>query len=127
LAAVRFVFVATLFARVAAAADLGELAAIQSDGAAYDDAARQRTARSFYASHRDAYDFLIVFPTFNTSFGQAETFGLHTLVRNDVSGIGKPIVDRGAMFGSADRFRSSRTRSRTNGPRRSAFAIRRRA
>lgn len=105
MAAVRFVFVATLIARVAAAADLGELAAIQSDGSPYDDAARQRTARHFYASHRDAYDFLIVFPTFNTSFGQAETFGLHTLVRNDVSGIGKPIVDRGNAFGSPARLK----------------------
>lgn len=103
--AARWILVAALLARAAAAADLGEIAALQSDGAAYDDAARQRTARTFYASHEDAYDFLIVFPTFNTSLGQDTTSGLHTLIRNDVTGIGKPLVSRGAAFGSARRLK----------------------
>ncbi|MBL8952766.1 MAG: hypothetical protein JNK82_18440, partial [Myxococcaceae bacterium] len=95
----------TVLVRPAFGADVGAISVLQHDGSAYDDgaaglASRERAARAFFATHDDAYDFLIVFPTFPASWGAIEVNGLHSLVRNAVVGIGKPLVDNGAQFGS---------------------------
>ncbi len=65
---------------------------------------RAEVARAFYASHADAYDFLIVLPTFQASLG-TDAAGLHIPVRNEVEGIGVGHYDRGTQFGSAARLK----------------------
>ncbi|WP_257446203.1 CARDB domain-containing protein [Archangium lipolyticum] len=69
--------------------------------------ARRKVAQAFYARNSDSYDFLVVFPGFDTVLREADadgfhTVGLHTLVRNSVQGIGKPILpdESGALFHS---------------------------
>lgn len=82
------------------------LSVIPWNGKPYDRThpeAREAAAKAFYASHADAYDFLIVFPAFAT--GLTHEAGLQTHVRNDVSGIGLLPFDRSADFGSAGRLR----------------------
>jgi subtilase family serine protease/flagellar hook assembly protein FlgD len=98
---------------VAHPTDVGKIAVLQHDGSPYqrsiggqpNEAPRQAAARAFYASHRDAYDFLIVFPTFaydlSDSATGAEMLGLHSFVRNDITGIGQQVGDLGPSFGSA--------------------------
>lgn len=89
------------------------VAVVQWDGSNYDRnlggqanvVPRQRVAQTFYLSHDDAYDFIVVFPNFSVDFG-AETAGLNLRVRNDVDGIGVPSLDLGASFGSARRLQS---------------------
>ncbi len=70
--------------------------------------ARQEAAQQFYSTHRDAYDFIVVFPIFpidrSASVANGETDGRHFLVRNAVTGIGIPITDFGASFGSPARL-----------------------
>jgi subtilase family serine protease/flagellar hook assembly protein FlgD/Tol biopolymer transport system component/fibronectin type 3 domain-containing protein len=70
--------------------------------------ARAEVARSFFASHADAYDFLIVFPAFPLDLSTrdpGEILGLHWGVRNDVAGIGLASFDAGAQFGSPGRLK----------------------
>jgi hypothetical protein len=86
---------------------------LQHDGTSYarnlnglpNVAPRQRAAALFYANHRDAYDFLVVFPAFETNFGR-EVMGLNNLVKNDVAGVGLPIIDESNYYGSAGRLRA---------------------
>ena len=67
-------------------------------------APRRSVARSFFQTHSDSYDFLVVFPTFAADFGR-EVGGLHSGVRNEVDGLGLPRFDFGATYGSASRLK----------------------
>jgi subtilase family serine protease/flagellar hook assembly protein FlgD len=92
--------------------DVGSIAVIEHDGSNYDMrtsdglpnyTARAPVARRFYQSHGDYYDFLVVFTNFPFQTGDAQAF--HNLIRNDVRGIGRPIGDNGALFGSPGRLK----------------------
>ncbi|HUL59632.1 MAG TPA: CARDB domain-containing protein, partial [Anaeromyxobacteraceae bacterium] len=65
-------------------------------------------AQEFFRSHADAYDFVVVFPTFPVSVyrdsSTRQIGGWYAAVRNAVSGIGQPILDRGPEFGSRSRL-----------------------
>lgn len=79
---------------------------LHHDGTPYgtQGAPRAQVAQQFYATHGDAYDFLVVLPTFEVELGQ-EVAGYHRVVRNSVQGIGLPQYDVGAQFGSAARLK----------------------
>jgi subtilase family serine protease/flagellar hook assembly protein FlgD/WD40 repeat protein len=92
--------------------DQGDLAIVEHDGSNYswrdpdgtpNYTPRAALARRFYATHGDFYDFLVVFTNFEFETGPAIAF--HNLVRNDVQGIGKPVVDNGDLFGSPGRLK----------------------
>ena len=93
--------------------DVGQVAVVEHDGSNYDAtepdgltpnyAARAAVARRFYETHGDFYDFLVVFTNFE--FQTKEAFAFHSLVRNDVRGIGVPLVDNGPAFGSPGRLK----------------------
>jgi subtilase family serine protease len=108
---------AAAFAPSAAAAasgitrDVGQIAVLEHDGSPYDRdeadgtpnyAARAALAQRFYLTHGDNYDFIVVFTNFEFETGGAIAF--HSLVRNQVTGIGKPVVDNGVFFGSPGRL-----------------------
>ena len=106
--------VAASLAAPARAEDTGHVVILRHDGGSYarwsapgvpNDAPRKALSRQFYQSHSDDYDFLVVFPAFpNVLAGEAG--GLHTGVRSDVAGIGRPYLDRGGEFGSAARLKA---------------------
>lgn len=85
------------------------VSAYQHDGTPYGVGAgitpRVRLAKTFYLTHGDAYDFLVVLPTFNVDLGQ-DIAGLHTSVRNDVQGIGRLQFNSAGVFGSAGRLKA---------------------
>lgn len=92
--------------------DVGAIAVVEHDGTDYSRlepdgtpnyAARARVARTFYESHGDQYDFLLVFTNF--PFDTAGAVAFHGLVRNDVTGIGMPVVNNGPLFGSPGRLK----------------------
>jgi hypothetical protein len=60
-------------------------------------------AKAFYQSFADVYDFLVLFP--GTPMNGAS--GLTTVVRNDVTGIGRTISDDTAQFGSAGKLQAT--------------------
>ena len=68
-----------------------------SDGSLNSEA-RAVVAKEFYRTHADEYDFLVVFSAFEFDTGDALAF--HLGVQNDVEGIGVPIFDHSAEFGS---------------------------
>ena len=84
--------------------DVGNLTIIEYDGnyARGLTAPRQEIADRFYANHPDAYDFLVVFSTFEFETGTAIAF--HNRIRNDTSGIGLPPYDHSEAFGIAGRL-----------------------
>jgi hypothetical protein len=57
-------------------------------------------AKAFYRNHSDAYDFLVIF---TNAAPRGNDF--YTQIKNDVSGIGRAIVDNSALFGSAGKLR----------------------
>lgn len=91
-------------ATVGDSVDIGNLTVIELDGD-YSrdlDAPRMAVAQRFYATHADRYDFLVTFTTFEFDTGSALAF--YTTLRNDVRGIGSPLVDLGQHYGSASRL-----------------------
>lgn len=89
---------------VASSNDVGNLTVMEVQGnyARGESAIRQAVASRFYAAHPDDYDFLFVFTTFEFDTGDAAAF--HNILRNDTAGIGRPMLDVGAAFGSPARL-----------------------
>ncbi|HYH98664.1 CARDB domain-containing protein [Hyalangium sp.] len=91
----------------------GDIVVMQHDGPAYGVVegsdtwllARQHVAQRFYETHGDAYDFLVVLPTFNATLSK-DADGQHVAVRNEVRGLGKPLSSEGGVpFGSPARLK----------------------
>lgn len=91
-------------ASVISSRDVGDLTEMEFEGDyTYDlSPPRQAVARRFYQDHPDQYDFLIVFTTFDFDWGSGNAY--YHSIRNDVSGIGWPLMDYGADFGSTSRL-----------------------
>src|SRR3972149_11022532 len=91
--------------------DDGHIAVFEHDGSIYDKrtssgdlnlAPREALLRRFIETHGDFYDFVVLFTNFDFDRGGANGFYLG--LRNDVRGIGTPLFDEGARFGSAKRL-----------------------
>ncbi len=61
---------------------------------------RQAIAKEFYRLHKDEYDFLVIFTNFDFTMPEPEAVAFYTGVKNDTQGIGKPIFDKSAFYGS---------------------------
>ena len=61
-------------------------------------------AKHFYQTHSDNYDQLMIFT--DTSVVSGNTFSYESTVANEIRGIGVPIYNSSADFGSAGRLRS---------------------
>jgi len=64
------------------------------------DVPRQVIAKEFFKTHRDEYDFLIVFSNFDFRMSDAEAEAFYLRIKNDVRGIGLGLFDRSELFGS---------------------------
>ena len=58
------------------------------------DVPRQVIAKEFFKTHRDEYDFLIVFSNFDFRMSDAEAEAFYLRIKNDVRGIGLGLFDR---------------------------------
>jgi subtilase family serine protease/flagellar hook assembly protein FlgD len=92
--------------------DQGNLVILEHDGSSYDMfdgsggvnlAPRAALARRFYETHGDNYDLLVVFTNFE--FSSPGVLAFHTQIRNDTRGIGRPLIDVGALMGSPSRLK----------------------
>ncbi|MEW6108581.1 MAG: carboxypeptidase regulatory-like domain-containing protein [Nitrospirota bacterium] len=61
---------------------------------------RQEIAKEFYKNHQDQYDFFVIFSNFDFLMPAPDAKAFYLEVRNDVQGIGKPISDDSASYGS---------------------------
>jgi hypothetical protein len=64
------------------------------------DVPRQVIAREFLKTHRDEYDFLVVFSNFDFRMSDAEAEAFYLRIKNDVRGLGLGLFDRSKLFGS---------------------------
>ncbi len=64
----------------------------------FNAAPRLAVAQAYYEQHPDDVDFLVVFTSFPFEAGDA--LGFYLGVRNDVAGLGDPLFDHSAEFGS---------------------------
>ncbi|MBX9600393.1 MAG: hypothetical protein K2X35_05295 [Bryobacteraceae bacterium] len=62
-------------------------------------------AQRFYETHQDAYDFLVFYNTVDVPAGTGAV-AFEVTVRNRTKGIGDPLVDAGADFGSPRRLQA---------------------
>jgi PKD repeat protein len=73
--------------------------AVNADGT-INDLPRREVAKEFLRLHPDQYDFLVIFSNFDYAMPEAEAGAYYLGIKNEVQGIGKPIFDSSALFGS---------------------------
>ncbi|MEW6215865.1 MAG: hypothetical protein AB1478_11805, partial [Nitrospirota bacterium] len=61
---------------------------------------RQVIAKEFFKTHKDEYDFLVIFSNFDFQMPDAEARAFYLGVKNDIQGIGQQLFDNSALFGS---------------------------
>jgi Tol biopolymer transport system component/flagellar hook assembly protein FlgD/fibronectin type 3 domain-containing protein len=83
----------------------GNFDAKRSDGTVNSEP-RQILAREFFRTHRDDYDFLVVFSNFDFAMPE-EGAAFYLGVKNDVQGIGLESFDHSPEFGSAGRLQGT--------------------
>ena len=71
-------------------------------GGEFNAEPRAVIAREFFRNHPDNYDMLVVFTGFPIATGDAIAF--HHAVRNGVQGIGRPVFDNTALYGSGGKL-----------------------
>ena len=68
---------------------------------------RQAIAKEFYKTHKDEYDFLVIFTNFDLQVPEADAQAFYMGVRNDVRGLGIDIFDYTFLFGSSGRLQGT--------------------
>jgi hypothetical protein len=68
---------------------------------------RQVIAKEFFRTHKDEYDFLVIFSTFDFEMPEAGAKAFYLGVRNDTLGIGRPIFDNSESFGSKNKLQGT--------------------
>src|SRR3990172_7032825 len=63
-------------------------------------APRQAIAHEFYKTHKDEYDFLVIFTNFDFQMPEGETKAFYEGVKNDTQGIGVDPFDNTSLYGS---------------------------
>jgi hypothetical protein len=61
---------------------------------------RQTIAKEFFKTHKDEYDFLVIFSNFDFKMPDPEARAFYHHVKNNVAGIGLSIFDNSDLFGS---------------------------
>lgn len=63
--------------------------------------ARAEITKAFYTHHDDIYDFIVIFTDFDFKMPVEEsTVAFYNHVKNDTEGIGRPLFDNTALYGS---------------------------
>ena len=64
-------------------------------------------AREFFETHKDEYDFLVIFTSFDFLMPEKESRAFYLPVKNDVQGIGAPILNISSGYGSEGRLQGT--------------------
>src|SRR3972149_5003646 len=68
---------------------------------------RQVIAKEFLRTHKDEYDFLVIFSTFDFTMLEPGAKAFYLGVKNDTLGIGQPIFDNSESFGSKNKLQGT--------------------
>ncbi|MDA8100354.1 MAG: Ig-like domain-containing protein, partial [Nitrospiraceae bacterium] len=81
----------------------GSYDALSPDGSS-NEGPREAVAKEFLRTHKDEYDYLVIFTNFNYLLPTHGVKGFYHSIRNDVQGIGLPLFDNSADYGSNGRL-----------------------
>ncbi|THJ31020.1 hypothetical protein E8K88_16270 [Lampropedia aestuarii] len=89
--------------------DINGVPVIEVDGNfdAGEHGIRALVAQEFYKNHADIYDFLIFSTGFNFDLGGDSTLGFHSLVKNEVQGLGRSLLDNTSQYGSTGKLQAT--------------------
>ncbi len=68
---------------------------------------RQIIAKEFYKTHKDEYDFIVIFSNFDYLMPKPATLAFYTGVKNDTKGIGAELFDYSAFYGSGGKLQGT--------------------
>ena len=68
---------------------------------------RQVIAREFYRTHKDEYDFIVIFSNFDYQMPKPSVLAFYTGVKNDTRGIGVQLFDNTALYGSSGKLQGT--------------------
>ncbi len=68
---------------------------------------RVTIAKEFFKTHKDEYDFLVIYSNFDFQMPDAEAAAYYLTVKNDTTGIGQQIFDNSEMFGSSGKLQGT--------------------
>jgi Tol biopolymer transport system component/subtilase family serine protease len=77
----------------------GNYNALYTDGSV-NSVPRQEIAKEFFKTHKDKYDFLVIFTNFDFQMPEGDARAFYLRVRNDTQGIGLELMDNSSFFGS---------------------------
>jgi len=81
----------------------GNYDAKKADGSD-NNAPRQVIAKEFLKTHKDEYDFLVVYSNFDFQMPETEAKAFYVGVKNDTKGIGQQLFDVSTLFGSSGKL-----------------------
>lgn len=85
----------------------GNYDAYNSDGSV-NAVPRQIIAQEFFKTHKDDYDFIVIFSNFDFAMpDNGEARGFYSTVKNDTSGIGLDPFDHTALYGSIGKLQGT--------------------
>lgn len=61
---------------------------------------REVIAKEFFRTHKDEYDFLVIFSNFDFKMPEQDARAFYSGIKNNTQGIGLPLFDNSALFGS---------------------------
>jgi Tol biopolymer transport system component/flagellar hook assembly protein FlgD len=77
----------------------GNYDARNADGS-NNDLARQVIAKEFFKTHKDEYDFVVIFTNFDFNMPNTDAKAFYTAIINDIKGIGREQFDNSQLYGS---------------------------
>ena len=72
-----------------------------------NDTPRQEIAKEFFRTHKDEYDFLVIFTNFNFQMLFDDTEAFYSQVQNDIQGIGLEVFDNSDLYGSSGKLQGT--------------------
>ncbi|MRS03705.1 hypothetical protein EG832_10880, partial [bacterium] len=65
---------------------------------------RRIIANEFFRAYKDEYDFIVVFSNFDFLMPKPQALAFYHGVKNDTQGIGVPLFDNSALYGSSGKL-----------------------
>jgi large repetitive protein len=98
-----------------AVADYGNITVIEVSGnydaknadGTINSLPREIIAKEFFKTHKDEYDFIVIFTNFDFNMPDATAKAFYTGVKNDIRGIGQPMFDYSQQYGSAGKLQGT--------------------
>jgi hypothetical protein len=68
---------------------------------------REAIAKEFFRTHKDEYDFLVIFSNFDFKMPESEAVAFYSQVKNDTQGIGLQLFDNSSFFRSNSKLQGT--------------------